>query len=87
MIMFKDERMFLILMFRSLTLRLCSEMRYVFGFSLGSLGVTCSPRDSRFEGSNLTEVDGFFQDVIIMSTSLPGGVFKLGVPSLRFQAR
>ena len=40
---------------------------------LGGLGVTCSPRDPRFEGSNPAEVDGFFQDVKILSTSPPGG--------------
>ena len=34
---------------------------------LGGLGVTCSPRDPRFAGSNPAEVGGFFQD------------FKLGV--------
>ena len=39
---------------------------------LGGLGVTCSPRDPRFAGSNPAEVDGFFQDVKILSTS-PGG--------------
>ena len=50
---------------------------------LGGLGVTCSPRDPRFAGSNPTEVDGFFQDVKILSTNPPGE----GVPSLRFQAR
>ena len=36
---------------------------------LGGLGVTCSPRDPRFAGSNPAEVDGFFQDVKILSTS------------------
>ena len=30
---------------------------------LGGLGVTCSPRDPRFAGSNSAEVDGFFQVV------------------------
>ena len=40
---------------------------------LGDLRVTCSPRDPRFSGSNPAEVDGFFQDVKILSTSLPGG--------------
>ena len=40
---------------------------------LGGLGVTCSPRDSRFAGSNPAEVDGFFQDVKILSTGPPGG--------------
>ena len=50
------------------------------------LGVTCSPRDPRLAGSNPTEVDVFLQDVKILSTS-SGRDFKLGVPSLRFQAR
>ena len=39
---------------------------------LGGLGVTYSPRDPRFAGSNPAEVDGFFQDVKILSTSPPG---------------
>ena len=39
---------------------------------LGGLGVTCSPRDPRFAGSDPAEVDGFFQDVKILSTSPPG---------------
>ena len=37
------------------------------------LGVTCSRRDPRFAGSKPTEVDGFFQDVKILSIS-PSGV-------------
>ena len=41
--------------------------------SLSGLGVTCSLRDPRFAGSNPTEVDGFFEDVTILSTSPPGG--------------
>ena len=49
----------------------------------GSLGVTCSPRDPRLTGSSPTEIDGFFQDVKILSISSP---FKLRVPSLRIQA-
>ena len=53
---------------------------------LGGLGVTCSPRDPRFTGSNPAEVDGFFQDVKILSTSPLGRDFRLRVPSLRFQA-
>ena len=28
---------------------------------LGGLGLTCSPRDPRFAGSNPAEVDGFFR--------------------------
>ena len=31
---------------------------------------TCSPRDPSFAGSNASEVDGFFQDVKVLSTSL-----------------
>ena len=45
---------------------------------LGGLGLACSPRDPRFAGSNPAEVDGFFQDVKILSTS---------PPKLKFQAR
>ena len=40
---------------------------------LGGLGVPCSPRDPRIAGSNPAEVDGFFQDVKILSTSPPEG--------------
>ena len=36
------------------------------------LGETCSPRVQRFAGSNPAEVDGFFQDLKILSTSPPG---------------
>ena len=50
----------------------------MFEVGLGGLGVTCSPRDTRFVGSNPAEVDGFFQDVKIMSTSPPGGTLSLG---------
>ena len=39
---------------------------------LGGLGVTWSPRDPRFAGSNPAELDGFFQEVKILSTSPPG---------------
>ena len=31
------------------------------GVGLGGLGVTCSPRDPKFAGSNPAEVDGFFR--------------------------
>ena len=34
---------------------------YVF-YILGGLGVTCSPPDPRFAGSNPAEVDGFFSE-------------------------
>ena len=53
---------------------------------LGGLRVMYSTQDPRFVGSNLTEVDGFFKDVKILSTSPPGGTLSWGVPSLRFQA-
>ena len=45
---------------------------------LGGLGVTCSPRDPRFAGSNPAEIGGFFQDVKILSTSPPGGTLSCG---------
>ena len=48
---------------------------------LDGLGVTCSPRDPRFAGSNPTEVDGFFQDVKILSASPPGGTLSWGPES------
>ena len=38
----------------------------------------CSPRDARFAGSNPAEVDGFFQDVKILSTSPQGGTLSWG---------
>ena len=49
---------------------------YVVG--LGGLGVTCSPRDPRFAGSNPAEVDEFFQDAKILSTSPLGGTLSRG---------
>ena len=48
---------------------------------LGGLGVTCSPRDPRFAGSNPAEVDGFFQDLKILSTSHTGGTLSWGPDS------
>ena len=39
----------------------------------GGLGVTCSPQDPRFADSNPAEVDGFLQDIKILSTSPPEG--------------
>ena len=45
---------------------------------LGGLGVTCSPLDTKFAGSNPTEDDGFFQDVKILSTTSPGGTLSWG---------
>ena len=52
---------------------------------LSSLRVMCTPRDPKFAGSNPAEVDGFFQDIKILSISPLGGN-KLWVPSLTFQA-
>ena len=51
---------------------------------LGGFGVTYAPRDPRFAGSNPAEIDAFFQDVKILSTSPPGETLSWGVPSLRF---
>ena len=48
---------------------------------LGGLGVTCSPRDPRFAGSNPAEVDGFLQDIKILSTSPTGGTLSWGPES------
>ena len=61
---------------------------YKFSYSsvvcLGGLGVTCSPRDPRFAGWNLAEVDRFFSCIKILSTSPPGGTLSWGS---WFQAR
>ena len=45
---------------------------------LGGLGVTCSPRDPWFAGSNPAEVMHSFQDVKIQSTSPPGRTLSYG---------
>ena len=45
---------------------------------LGGLGVTSLSQDPRFAGSNLAEVDEFFQEVKILSTSPPGGTLSWG---------
>ena len=45
---------------------------------LGGFRVTSSPRDPRFAGSNPAEVDGFFLDVKVLSTSPPGGTLSWG---------
>ena len=47
-------------------------------YGLSGLGVTCSPRDPRFAGSNPAEVDGFFEDVKILGTSPPGETLSWG---------
>ena len=51
---------------------------------LGDPGVTCSPRDPIFAGSNPAEADGFFKDLKILSTSSGRDVMP-GDPSLRSQ--
>ena len=51
------------------------------------LGVTYSPRDPRFAVSNPAEVDGFFSESKNPEHKSSGRNFKLGVPTLRFQAR
>ena len=45
-------------------------------WKIGGLGVTCLPQDSRFVGSNPADVDEFFQDVKILSTSPTGGTLS-----------
>ena len=54
---------------------------------LGGLEVSCSPQDPRFAGSNPIEVDVFFSGRKNPEHKSSGRDFKLGVPSLRFQAR
>ena len=45
---------------------------------LSDLRITCSLRNSRFAGLNPAEVNGFFQDVKILSTSPPGETLSWG---------
>ena len=45
---------------------------------LAGLGVTCSPRDKRFAGSNPAEIDGFFSGRKNPEYKSPGRDFKLG---------
>ena len=47
-----------------------NRRRYWELVGLGGLGVTCSPRDPRFAGSNPTEVDGFFRTYKMLSQVL-----------------
>ena len=47
---------------------------------VGGLGVTCSPRDPRFAGSNPTEVDGFFSGRKNPEHKSSGRDFKAGGP-------
>ena len=46
------------------------------GVGLCGLRVMCSPRDTRFTGSNPTDVNEFFQGVKILSKSPPGGTLS-----------
>ena len=43
-----------------------SSKLYQIQVGLTGLGVTCSPRDPRFAGSNPAEVDGFFQEARVL---------------------
>ena len=54
---------------------------------LSGLGIMCSPQDPRFTGSNPAKVDGFFLGRKNPEYKSSGKDFKLGVQSLRFQAR
>ena len=45
---------------------------------ISGLGVTCSSRDLKFADSNPTEVDGFLQDIKILSTNPPGETLSWG---------
>ena len=62
------------------------KVHYSFSVDLGGVGVTCSPRDPVFAGSNPGEVDGFLQDVKNHEHKSSGRDFKLWVLSLKFQA-
>ena len=50
---------------------------------VGGLGVTCSPRDQKFVGSNPAEVDGFFSGCKNPEYKSSRRDFKPRVPSLR----
>ena len=52
-----------------------------FTVGLGGLGVTCSPRDPKFAGSNPTEVDGFFSECYSPEYKSSKRNFKLGPKS------
>jgi hypothetical protein len=49
----------------------CSKLNTL-AVDLGGLGVTCSPRDPKFAGSNPAEVNEFFQDVKNPEHNPPG---------------
>ena len=54
---------------------------------VGLAGLGVSPLDPRFAGSNPIEFDDFFSGRKNPEHKFSGRVFKLGIPSLRFQAR
>ena len=59
-------------------LKVCQHTVITAPIGLSGLGVTCSPRDPRFVGSNPAEADGLFQDIKILSTCPPGGTLSWG---------
>ena len=61
-----------------LSARISSEIVLCCKPSAVILEVTCSPWNLRFAGSNPAEVDWFFQDVKILSTSPPGETLDRG---------
>ena len=56
----------------------CEEGVDHYMFLIVGLGVTCSPRDPRFTGSNSAEVDGFFSGSKNPEHKSSGRDFKLG---------
>ena len=59
------------------------NIQYIIGFNnvlvgLGGLGVTCTPRDLRFAGSNPAEIDGSFSGRKNPEHKSSGRDFKLG---------
>ena len=70
-----------------ISVRINIEVTFIFMLvGLGGLRITCSPRDPRFTDLNPAEVDGFFSGRKNPVHKSSGRDFKLGVPSLRFQA-
>ena len=55
-----------------LTVKLLLNTIYSDFRRLGGLGVTSSPRDPRFVGSNPAEVDEFFEDVKVVREGIEG---------------
>ena len=82
----ENKKLFFKIIIKLSLLLLLSLLSYYL-IGLGGLGVTCLPRDPRFAGLNPTEVDGFFSGRKNPEHKSSVRNFKLGVPSLRFQAR